>query len=66
MRLFVPCTEPIKTHKPVKSHRSSLKLKFAFDPIDAVAHLRAADPLLAEVMALAKSPSLVSKIRPVL
>ena len=27
------------------------KPKFAFDPIDAVAHLRAADPLLAEVMA---------------
>jgi len=27
------------------------KPKFAFDPIDAVAHLRAADPLLAEVIA---------------
>jgi DNA-3-methyladenine glycosylase II len=43
--------EPIKTHKPVKSHRSSAKPKFAFDPVDAVAHLRAADPLLAEVIA---------------
>ncbi len=43
--------EPIKTHKPVKSHRSSNKVKFAFDPIDAVAHLRGADPLLAEVIA---------------
>jgi len=35
----------------VKSHRSSKKPRFAFDPIAAVAHLRAADPLLAGVIA---------------
>ena len=34
----------------MKSHRSSDKPTFAFDPIAALAHLRAADPLLAEVI----------------